>query len=88
MTIVHELHTLLDKAGVPRPFIYAAHSAGGLYVREYAREYPNELAGVALINASSPNQIVEAMTVFRIPRTFDAIAIMSYQVGEQGGWKT
>ena len=55
--IVHELHTLLDKAGVHRPFIYVGHSAGGLYVREYAREYPHELAAVALIDASSPYQI-------------------------------
>lgn len=56
-TIVHELHSLLDQARVKRPFIYVGHSAGGLYVREYAREYPNELDGVALIEASSPQQI-------------------------------
>ena len=55
--IVHELHDLLDKAGVRRPFIYVGHSAGGLYVREYAREYPNDLAAVALLDASSPYQI-------------------------------
>lgn len=56
-TIVHELHSLLDKAGVKRPFIYVGHSAGGLYVREYAEEYPGELDGVALLEASSPQQI-------------------------------
>jgi pimeloyl-ACP methyl ester carboxylesterase len=58
-TIVHELHSLLDQAGVQRPFIYVGHSAGGLYVREYAKEYPNELDGVALLEASSPKQIDE-----------------------------
>lgn len=36
-TIVRELHLLLDKAGVKPPFVLAGHSAGGLYVREYAR---------------------------------------------------
>ena len=41
-TIVHELHSLLDQAGVKRPFIYVGHSVGGLYVREYAKEYPDE----------------------------------------------
>src|SRR6202789_4278631 len=55
--IVHRLHSLLDKAGVKRPFIYVGHSAGGLYVREYAEEYPQELDGVALLEASSPQQI-------------------------------
>ena len=58
-TIAHELHSLLDQAGVKRPFIYVGHSAGGLYVREYAKEFPDELDGVALLEASSPQQIDE-----------------------------
>jgi pimeloyl-ACP methyl ester carboxylesterase len=37
----------------------AGHSAGGLYVREYAREFPADVAGVALIESSSPRQIDE-----------------------------
>src|SRR6266851_3177888 len=58
-TIVRELHSLVDKAGVKRPFVLVGHSAGGLYVREYAREFPTEVAGVALIESSSPRQIDE-----------------------------
>lgn len=58
-TIVQELHSLLDKAGVKRPLVLAGHSAGGLYVREYAREFPGEVAGIALIESSSPRQIDE-----------------------------
>ena len=57
--IARELHALLDRAGVQRPFVMAGHSAGGLYVREYAREFPTELAGVVLIDSSSPQQIDE-----------------------------
>ena len=37
----------------------AGHSAGGLFVREYAREFPADVAGVALIESSSPRQIDE-----------------------------
>jgi pimeloyl-ACP methyl ester carboxylesterase len=58
-TIIRELHSLLDQAGVKPPFVLAGHSAGGLYVREYAREFPNEVVGVALIESSSPQQIDE-----------------------------
>jgi len=58
-TIVGELRSLLDKAGVKRPFVLVGHSAGGLYVREYAREFPDDIAGVALIESSSPHQIDE-----------------------------
>jgi pimeloyl-ACP methyl ester carboxylesterase len=58
-TIVRELHELLDQAGVQRPLVLTGHSAGGLYIREYAREFPSEIAGVVLIDASSPQQIDE-----------------------------
>jgi len=58
-TIVRELHSLLVKAGVKPPLILVGHSAGGRYVREYAREFPGEAAGVVLIDASSPKQLDE-----------------------------
>jgi pimeloyl-ACP methyl ester carboxylesterase len=53
-SIVRELHSLLDQAGVKPPLVLVGHSAGGLYVREYAREFPSEVVGVALIESSSP----------------------------------
>jgi pimeloyl-ACP methyl ester carboxylesterase len=37
--------------------VLVAHSVGGLYVREYARRFPAEVAGVALFNTSSPQQL-------------------------------
>jgi alpha-beta hydrolase superfamily lysophospholipase len=40
-----------------RPIVLAGHSAGGLYVREYAREFLPEVTGVALIESSSPDQL-------------------------------
>jgi pimeloyl-ACP methyl ester carboxylesterase len=57
--IARELRALLDQAGVQRPLVLTGHSAGGLYVREYAREFPAEVAGVVLIDSSSPGQIDE-----------------------------
>jgi pimeloyl-ACP methyl ester carboxylesterase len=58
-SIVRELHMLLERARVSKPFVYVGESAGGLYIREYAREYPAELQAVALIESSSPLQIDE-----------------------------
>lgn len=55
--IVSELHDLLNQAGVERPLVLVGHSAGGLYVREFARRFPAEVAGVALLDASSPRQL-------------------------------
>ena len=58
-TIVGELHALLDQAAVERPLVFTGHSLGGLLAREYAREFPAEIAGVVLIDSSSPQQLDE-----------------------------
>jgi len=55
--IVSELHELLDLAQVERPLVLVGHSAGGLYVREYARRFPTEVSGAAFLDASSPQQL-------------------------------
>jgi pimeloyl-ACP methyl ester carboxylesterase len=57
--IARQLHALLDNAGVRRPLVLTGHSAGGFYVREYAREFPAEVAGVVLVDSTSPRQIDE-----------------------------
>lgn len=58
-TIVRELHSLLDAAGIRPPLVLVGHSAGGLYIREYAREFASEVSAVGLIESSSPNQLQE-----------------------------
>src|ERR1051326_8920652 len=58
-TIVNELHGLLDQAAVERPLVVTGHSLGGLLAREYAREFPAEIAGVVMIDSSSPQQLDE-----------------------------
>jgi pimeloyl-ACP methyl ester carboxylesterase len=47
-----ELHTLLGKAGIEGPYVLVGHSFGGLYMQTYAARYPDEVAGVALVEAS------------------------------------
>ncbi len=51
--VVADLHTLLHTAGVPGPYVLAGHSLGGLFVRLYASTYPDEVAGLVLIDAWS-----------------------------------
>jgi CubicO group peptidase (beta-lactamase class C family) len=54
--IAKELHTLLHNADVPGPYVFAGWSFGGLYIRDYARQYRDEVAGLVLIDSSSPEQ--------------------------------
>ena len=51
--IATDLHTLLDRAHVPGPYVLAGHSFGGLYVRTYAAKYPEEVAGLVLIDSTA-----------------------------------
>jgi pimeloyl-ACP methyl ester carboxylesterase len=51
--ITGELHTLLSKAGIDGPYVLVGHSFGGLYMQTYAARYPDEVAGVALVDSST-----------------------------------
>jgi pimeloyl-ACP methyl ester carboxylesterase len=52
---------LLSRAGVEGPYVLVGHSSGGAYVKVYAAAYPDEVAGMVLLDA----QPSEAMT--RLP---------------------
>jgi len=50
-----ELHTLLTNAKVSGPYVLVGHSLGGLYVQMFADQYPDEVAGMVLIEGSHPD---------------------------------
>ncbi len=52
--IATDLHTLLRRANVPKPYVLAGHSFGGLYVLTSAARYPDEVAGLVLIDTTQP----------------------------------
>ena len=49
--IVKELHTLLTKAAAPKPYVLVGASFGGHTARLFANHYPDEVAGVVLLDA-------------------------------------
>ena len=55
-----ELHTLLQKANIPGPYVMVGHSLGGFSVRVFAHEYASEVAGVVLIDSMSPRQFTQS----------------------------
>lgn len=54
--VVTELHTLLSKAGIEDKIILVGHSLGGLFVQYYARTYPEQVAGIVLVDSVHPEQ--------------------------------
>ena len=57
-----ELHTLLQNAGVPGPYVMVGHSLGGLIVRVFAHDYASEVAGVVLVDSMNPRQITQSLS--------------------------
>jgi pimeloyl-ACP methyl ester carboxylesterase len=48
--IAKELHTLLEKADLPSPYVLVGHSSGGLHVQVYASQYPEDVLGLVLVD--------------------------------------
>jgi pimeloyl-ACP methyl ester carboxylesterase len=55
-SIARELHAALVAAGLRGPYVLAGHSFGGLPVRAFAELFPDETAGLVLVDASHPDQ--------------------------------
>ena len=60
--IATDLHTLLRRGNVPGPYVLAGHSFGGLYVLTYAARYPDEVAGMVVIDTTAPRETPPAAT--------------------------
>ena len=60
--IATDLHTLLQRGQVPRPYVLAGHSFGGLYVLAFAARYPDEVVGMVLVDSTEPGSAATAAT--------------------------
>jgi len=54
--IAAELHELLLQAKVTGPIVLMGHSVGGIYMRDYATRYPENLVGFVFEDSSTPLQ--------------------------------
>jgi len=78
---VNDLHSLLQKAETPGPYILVGHSIGGVYVRKFTADFPGEAAGVVLVDSAHPEQFVrfpemlaENEAYLRMSAVFPALA--------------
>lgn len=76
--IVRELHTLLRAAGLRGPFVLVGHSFGGMNVRLYAHQYPDQVSGMVLVDSAHEDQ--PEVDTDRLFRKFQdkLIAILRY----------
>lgn len=52
--IANELRQALRQQGFGPPYVLIGHSMGGLYMQQFAREYPDEVHGLVLVDAIYP----------------------------------
>jgi pimeloyl-ACP methyl ester carboxylesterase len=55
-TIVSELREELKRRGVLPPYVLVGHSLGGLYMQYFARQFPQEIDGLVLVDSTHWNQ--------------------------------
>ena len=68
---VNRLRRLIDTLSLKPPFILVGHSYGGTLVRQFASQYPSEIKGLLLIDATPESYIQRFLPV--MPNTFQAI---------------
>src|SRR2546426_2043829 len=63
VAVATDLHTLLDHAQIPGPYVLVGHSTGGAYVRVFAARYPDQVAGMVMLD-SQPNEALTGLPDF------------------------
>ena len=78
LQIARELKRLLQAAGEKGPYILVGHSMGGYDIRVYSGQYPNDVAGMLLVDASHEDQE---------PRAPESIRKWQHDRRKHPGWE-
>lgn len=76
--MVEEMHTLLQVAGIPGPYVLVGHSNGGFQSRLYASTYPDEVIGLVLVDAYS--EFIEELMP---PDRWQALVQINHDMGSE-----
>lgn len=77
--IVEDLRALLKTQHLEPPYVLVGHSVGGLYMQLYARKYPQEVAGLVLVDSTHPLH-------FAGPGAMENRSVLSRSVMAVGLW--
>jgi len=76
-----ELHTVLQEADEEGPYVLVGHSLAGLYSRVYVERYPEEVAGMVLVDSSHPDQFEGSALAVTINRVVGVLGPLVARTG-------
>jgi pimeloyl-ACP methyl ester carboxylesterase len=84
---VADLHALLEAAAIHRPCVLVGHSLGGVIVRLYAHEYPQDVAGLVLIDPMHEGQFERIGPLIPGPFPGEPDALTQFRRFWTEGWR-
>jgi len=73
---VDDLHALLTAADISGPIVLAGHSLGGLIVRLYASQYPEDVGGLLLVDGMPPDLPAAGLALLPAPERSETFVIL------------
>jgi len=66
ITVIENIRQLLVSVDVKPPYVFVAHSMGGLMAELYAKKHQEEVVGIVFVDCPHPDEITE-MKKFKMP---------------------
>jgi len=82
-----DLHALLTKADISPPYILVGHSFGGLLIRRYAFDFPNEVTGMIFVDSLQEDWWDEALALLPPDSSNDSPRLASFRQYLIEGWR-
>lgn len=84
--IVSELHSLLESADIPAPYVLAGHSYGAILSRVYAAAYPDEVQAVVLVDTGFvlPDSFADEAAYLQWKRENDILQVLLWGMMRTG----
>lgn len=79
LEVADDPHCMLRTAAVEPPYILVGHSIAGLHLRVYVQRYPQEVAGMVLLDVAHPDQWQRELDLVATPTADEPAALTAFR---------